>query len=52
MTVELLVFGKASKVYNRISSTHNKSQSSKNKNRSMSIYIYIHKPSNNTNNAK
>lgn len=40
MTVELLVFGKASKVYNRISSTHNKSQSSKN--RSMSIYIYTY----------
>lgn len=52
MTVELLVFGKASKVYNRISSTHNKSQSSKNRSMSLYIYIYIHKPSNNTNNAK
>lgn len=40
-TMKLLVFENASKVYNRISSTHNKSQK-KNKNRSRSIYKYIY----------
>lgn len=42
MTMGLLVFEKASKVYNRISTTGNKSQNSKNKKRSMSIYTYIY----------
>lgn len=42
MTMELLAFEKTSKVYNRISSTHNKSQNSKNKYRSMFIYKNIY----------
>lgn len=40
MTVELLVFEKTSKVYNRTSSRHNKSQNSKNKYRSIYKNIY------------